>query len=399
MSDAAAPPPAAIAGRFTGLRTRLLAILLRGYLLLVPTLGIYRFWLVTQKRRFLWSHTRLGDNALEYVGTAAEILFGFLVAIAIFVPIYLFFLYIGTQTETVARIGGVAALLAIFLLFGFAQFRSRRYRLTRTLWRGIRFNQSGSALRYALMRFGWYLLTALTLGLAYPFMSASLFRYRYVNTWYGDRQVTFHGSWRDIAGPFYTIWIMFALAAGLSGFAVATGGGGPWTAVGAGLAAALVALLAFPYITARERTRFTSKIAIGDSPVGLQIRARALVGMYLVYLLMLLVAAAGVGLLFTWAVFGRVVITNDFDFDPAAVLAVFGDSGFLTILAIAAVYLGTIGILSLVAELFLGFTFWRMAVSRLTIANPGSLDTVRAGAGASRAIGEGIADALGSGGY
>ena len=37
---------------FTGTRSDLFGLLTRGYLLMVPTLGIYRFWLVTDVRRF-----------------------------------------------------------------------------------------------------------------------------------------------------------------------------------------------------------------------------------------------------------------------------------------------------------------------------------------------------------
>ena len=36
---------------FTGTRSELFGILTRGYLLMVPTAGIYRFWVTTWKRR------------------------------------------------------------------------------------------------------------------------------------------------------------------------------------------------------------------------------------------------------------------------------------------------------------------------------------------------------------
>ena len=52
------------------------------------TLGIYRFWLVTDVRRFLWSNTEIAGEPLEYTGTALELLLGFLVAIALLIPIY-----------------------------------------------------------------------------------------------------------------------------------------------------------------------------------------------------------------------------------------------------------------------------------------------------------------------
>ena len=56
--------------------------------LLAVTLGIYRFWLTTDMRRFLWSNTEIAGETLEYTGTARELLLGFLIAIAILIPLY-----------------------------------------------------------------------------------------------------------------------------------------------------------------------------------------------------------------------------------------------------------------------------------------------------------------------
>ena len=40
----------------------------------------------------------------------------------------------------------------------------------------------------------------LTLGLIYPWMGSSLWRYRWRNTWYGDRHFEIAGNWRAFAG-------------------------------------------------------------------------------------------------------------------------------------------------------------------------------------------------------
>src|SRR5262244_3775560 len=74
--------------RFLGERRSYWRLLIRGAALLMITLGIYRFWLVTDVRRFLWSNTEIAGEALEYTGTALELLLGFLVAIALLIPIY-----------------------------------------------------------------------------------------------------------------------------------------------------------------------------------------------------------------------------------------------------------------------------------------------------------------------
>src|SRR5215831_21163032 len=74
--------------RFLGQRRFYWRLLIRGAVLLLITLGIYRFWLMTDVRRFLWSNTEIAGETLEYDGLATELLVGFLFAIAILIPIY-----------------------------------------------------------------------------------------------------------------------------------------------------------------------------------------------------------------------------------------------------------------------------------------------------------------------
>jgi uncharacterized membrane protein YjgN (DUF898 family) len=86
--EAAVPPapapiaaPAAGSVRFFGDSRSYWRLLIRGAVLLMFTLGIYRFWLATDIRRFLWSGIELSDDSFEYTGTAAELLQGFLMAL------------------------------------------------------------------------------------------------------------------------------------------------------------------------------------------------------------------------------------------------------------------------------------------------------------------------------
>ena len=186
---------------FTGARAELAGMLLRGYVLLIPTIGLYRFWLATWKRRFYWANTEIDGDPLEYTGSAIQLLLGFLMALAVFVPLYGLFFFLSTQSSEAAIAGysGVAVLL--WFLMGYAIYRARDFRLSRTLWRGIRCDQGGSAWGYALRRFFWSLLVLVTAGLAYPFMAANLWSYRYRHSWYGDRQFSFAGSWKQLARP------------------------------------------------------------------------------------------------------------------------------------------------------------------------------------------------------
>ena len=188
--EAFGPGPADVSERqsvrFLGDSRAYWRLLVKGAALLMVTLGIYRFWLATDVRRFLWSNTEIDGNTLEYNGLATELLLGFLVAIAIMVPVYsLLFvgaLEFGPTIETTGALG----FLLLALLGHFAVYRARRYRLTRTVFRGLRFNQRGSAWVYAIIALAWWALIALTLGLAYPWAQASLQRFKMRRTSYGD---------------------------------------------------------------------------------------------------------------------------------------------------------------------------------------------------------------------
>jgi uncharacterized membrane protein YjgN (DUF898 family) len=83
----AAPAKAVATARFIGDRAAYWRLLIRGAVLLAVTLGIYRFWFTTDQRRFLWAHTEIAGETLEYSGTPYELLTGFLIAVAVLVPL------------------------------------------------------------------------------------------------------------------------------------------------------------------------------------------------------------------------------------------------------------------------------------------------------------------------
>ena len=86
-SPSSVPPPMPVA--FSGKRSEFFALVKRGAALEFVTLGFYRFWLLTDMRRHLWANTVVDGDAAEYTGRGRELLIGFLVALAILVPIYL----------------------------------------------------------------------------------------------------------------------------------------------------------------------------------------------------------------------------------------------------------------------------------------------------------------------
>src|SRR4029078_10543394 len=76
--------------RFEGNWREYLPIAVTNALLIICTLGVYRFWATASKLRYLWSRTRLIDHAYEWSWTGKEMFFGFLIVIAVLAPFFLF---------------------------------------------------------------------------------------------------------------------------------------------------------------------------------------------------------------------------------------------------------------------------------------------------------------------
>ena len=157
MNEPFAPPivPARAATEpvfFYDERPRYRRMVLRGAMLELVTVGFYRFWLATDMRRHLWSHTAVGGDTAEYTGTARELLIGFLFAVAILAPIYFVYFLLGLEAERYKAFASVPMGLFFYLFTQFAVYRARRYRLTRTVWRGVRFWMTRLRLELRLAR-------------------------------------------------------------------------------------------------------------------------------------------------------------------------------------------------------------------------------------------------------
>lgn len=199
---------------YDGRTGELLVLWLKVLLLGLVTLGIYsRFWGRTRIRKYFWSHVSLLGERFEYDGTGGELFRRFLVAMVV-LPL-LFGLgfgigwalrRLGMPAEVAQAIGAVVQLsLVIFLTF-LAQYGSRRYQLSRTLWHGMRGGVDGSAAGYALRAIGYTLLLPLTFGLIAPFRYVGLWRYKTNNTGFGDVDFHFEGSGRRLMGPFFVAY-------------------------------------------------------------------------------------------------------------------------------------------------------------------------------------------------
>jgi uncharacterized membrane protein YjgN (DUF898 family) len=193
---------------FTGGRGDFFRLVGRGALLELITAGLYRFWLATDIRRALWSGTSVDGDPPEYTGTAKELLIGFLFALAILVPIYVVYFLIGIEAERAKAFASVPLVLFFYAFGQFAIYRARRYRATRTVWRGVRFWMSGSGWAYSWRACLWSLLTLLTLGLALPWRESALERYKMRHLHYGDLEARFEGTGWGLFKRGWWLWLL-----------------------------------------------------------------------------------------------------------------------------------------------------------------------------------------------
>jgi len=405
--------------RFLGRRRSYVRLLGRGAVLLMVTLGLYRFWLMTDVRRFLWANTEIDGETLEYAGTPIELLLGFLAAIAILVPIYAGFFIAALDLGALGRMAGLLAFLGLGVLGQYAIYRGRRYRLTRTIFRGLRFTQTGSAWAYAVRAVGWWLTTALTCGLAYPFQLASLERFKMRHTFYGTLPGRFDGAGWKLLLRGLPLWllVMAPLALTVGAFVEVV----DWTALGdavghggddimarveggnpalgevvvfallmTGLSVLFAALL-YPVFQAVVLRWWTAGLRFGAIETHSKLRIRHVYGAYMRFLwwsalFTLALGALAVPLLILIGVLAG-TLPESAAGDIAATLL--GLGGYVVaMLGYSTIYRATV-LLSL----------WQLGAEALQLSGVDVLERVEAAGRASSPLGEGLADALNVGGY
>ena len=403
--DAAAASPSGKAARFEGRRGALGALMLRNLLFSILTLGIYRFWGRTHVRRFVWRHTVLLDDALEYLGTGGELFIGFLIAVAVLLPVFaayslLQFLFADGPDHALLALE-ILYYLVLFFLVQIAIHRMRRYRLTRTAWRGVRFGLAGSSLAYARIAFGYGLLTAATLGLAYPWLRVATLRYFAQHAYFGTaglglapNPVWLFRRWAAVIGSFAGALGLFAIlnfgsletiasfidqelydtADIVFGFMIY------WPLF-------LLSASFFLWIWYRvvEFRHMAGCLTVGVTSFSSAVRSQFVIGRFFVFALVMFALSALLGSIAFFIAYGAARAGEV----EAAVVVV---AVFIPVLLVL-LFSGIIRIL------FLDIPLLRHACETLEISNTGALDEVVQASAAVPSYGEGTAEALDVGGF
>jgi uncharacterized membrane protein YjgN (DUF898 family) len=394
--------------RFTIVNNVFRRLVVRGALLELLTFGFYRFCLATNIRRHLWSNTEIDGDALEYTGRGKELLFGFLVALAVLLPVFLLYSLAGLALQRVQAFAAVPLYAFLFMFGQFAVYRARRYRLTRTVWRGVRFWMTGSGWSYAWRALLWGLLLIPTLGFAYPWRMAALERYKLGHTVYGSLPGRFEATGWTLFRRVWWIWLLGLLAFVMvfAGQLLVMGlqrlGHPPNTPITAG--PKLVPLLGFfllfalPFLHAgRKATEWrwwVEGIRFGDTAVSCSLPVGGLNGVYW--------GLIGMGLLLISGFFAIAIgllLLLYFPFRGPAFAAAMAHPPIWAMIGFGAWYLAMMLTFTVLARIYLLQRVWQRVVNACLLINPVAVANVTAAGEPASAIGEGLADGLDFAGF
>lgn len=181
--------------RFNGSWREFAPIAFSNLLLIIVTLGIYRFWAKSRERRYFWSNTYFIDDPLEWTGTGKELFIGFLMAVLVFgVPLILIQLVaqgiIMRGQLGLAPFFGLLFTPTLLYVVGVARFRALRYRLSRTHWHGIRGGCDDNGFAYGWSYLWKSFVGGLVFGLMLPWSMIELWNQRWNSMSFGPHSFT-----------------------------------------------------------------------------------------------------------------------------------------------------------------------------------------------------------------
>ena len=401
-SQGEASAPTYLCGSFLPENSKLFWLVIRTGALTVMTLGIYRFWARSRLRRYIWSSIMPAGDYFEYTGTGLEKFLGFLIALVV-LAVYLGLLQVvlsfvgfnlwgaissepnGPTDMLIQFAATYATSLAVLPLIFFAQYRARRYMLSRTHWRGLRFAMDAAALGYVWRALLYYGMSLVTLGALIPLATFRLEKYMTDRMWYGDAGFEQEGQWTALYPAMKHLFIAAAvlllcgiiayLAQSLNFLTIIIFVGCVWSLFGF----AYYQVESFKYLTAHKvldgQVRLTSEASAGR-----------VVGIFVLGLFLIAILTFVLGLVL-------VVLFGVF-----AAGGVFKGAGLFGVLAVVFGYLAFILLVGAVVTVLISAPILGHYVDTLRVENAEPLEQIRQRTGDHIADADGFADALDIGG-
>ena len=218
--------------KFYGKGFDLFSIFIVNVLLTLLTLGVYYFWGKVKIKRYLYSQLEFDGDRFIFHGRGRELFIGGIIG--------LFFLgitiaaqhLIETSENNYLIAGSVILFLFLFSLVPIIFVLSRKYYMSRSSWRGIRFSFKGKIGAFYRVILKGILLSMLTFGLYTPFFRNRIKHFFIDNSYFGTQKFSYRGDgnvlFRQYAKAFFlyvpvtaiVIFLIISIAGILLGFVI-----------------------------------------------------------------------------------------------------------------------------------------------------------------------------------
>lgn len=210
------PNTGRVSFEFTGDGLEMALLMLKNIFFTIITLTIYRAWATTNMRRYVWGHmTFLGDRA-NYTGTGKELFIGWLKLGGILLVGYL----ISAGLSALFAPAGILTVIVYALVFALATYSGLRYRLSRTLWRQVRFGVDKNkemTNEFMKLYFTGVFFMVITLGIYAPWFHTNLRRFLTNKSRMGNMHFKYDGDGGEYAGIFWGGFVLTIITLGIYG--------------------------------------------------------------------------------------------------------------------------------------------------------------------------------------
>ena len=205
--------------RFHGEGGALFVIKLVNFLLSLITLGFYFFWAKVKVRKYFYGQMEFEGDRFVFHGTGGELLRGWIRIAGFFIVIGV----IAAVLEPQGAVGWVVIVqilqtVTILILFPFAMVGSRRYRLSRSSWRGIRFSFRGRAKEFFWIFIRDSFLTGLTFLIYSPVMYHNFRQFFISRSYFGNRRFDYDGDVGEVFWLYVKGFLLTLLTLGIYSF-------------------------------------------------------------------------------------------------------------------------------------------------------------------------------------
>lgn len=314
---------------FYGSGGALFGIYLRNILLTILTLGVYYFWGKNRTRSYLVGQVEFEGDRFAWHGTGKELFLGTLKLGLIAVPLVAVVggLPLVWESEWTELITNLVAGVAYAVLVPLAVVGSRKYRMSRISWRGIRFSFRGRMRDYLKILFRGSFMSTITFGLYYPYFQVNTRKFATEHSYFGNARFGFDGQGRDLFGRFLLVVVAVGAMIGIIGYTVVRSALrwpadapvrdviGPFLSgllldlIGAPLVAVVLAVVAWFWFAAYRQQYYWSHTSFGPARFRSTITAVKLFGLSVTNLL-LLVLTLGLAIPWVMARNARFALSN-----------------------------------------------------------------------------------------